>query len=328
MPDLHGLVSYAAFFLVFAGIYAIVVLGLNLQWGFTGLFNVGIAGFVGIGAYASALLTAPDYPDQVGGFGLPVPLGWLGAMTASGLAALLIGPAALRLRHDYLAIATFGVAVTLQLVALNAKGLTGGPFGLQFIPKPLSDAIPGALGWTLAYLGITLGLLLLTYLALERLVRSPWGRVLRAIREDETAAEALGKRAFLFRLQAFVIGCAVMGLGGALYAHFVGFIAPEDFLPILTFQIWTMLIIGGSGNNRGAILGAVLVWALWTLSGGALRGLVPAEAQARAASLQVVLVGVLLSAALVLRPRGLLGETAVVSRHADRTPETGSHPDV
>src|SRR5918995_1115763 len=320
MPELSSGLSYLAFFLVFASVFAIVALGLNLQWGYTGLFNVGVAGFVGIGAYASALLTAPDDPVRIGGFGLPVLVGWLGAMAASGVAALVVGVAALRLRHDYLAITTFGIAVTLQLVALNAQRLTGGPFGLQFIPKPLSRAIPDAFAWTLAYLGLSLSLLLLVYVALERLVRSPWGRVLRAIREDETAAASLGKRADLFRLQAFVIGCALMGLGGALYAHFVGFIAPEDFLPILTFQIWTMLIVGGSGNNRGAILGAVLVWALWTLSGGVFRGVVPAEVQARPASLQIVLVGVLLCAALVLRPRGLLGEEAVVSRHAAAEP--------
>ena len=107
-------------------------------------------------------------------------------------------------------------------------------------------------------------------------MRSPWGRVLRAIREDEIAAASLGKRAFRFRLQAFVIGSMLMGLGGALYAHFVGYIAPEDFLPILTFQMWAMLIVGGSGNNRGAILGAFVVWGLWTLSGRLLREIVPA----------------------------------------------------
>jgi branched-chain amino acid transport system permease protein len=107
----------------------------------------------------------------------------------------------------------------------------------------------------------------------------------------------------------------LMGLGGALYAHFVGYIAPEDFLPILTFQLWTMLIVGGSGNNRGAILGAVVVWALWTLSGNVLRELVPAEHQARTATLQVVLIGLLLILILLVRPRGLLGEEAIVSRH-------------
>ena len=126
-----------------------MVLGLNLQWGFTGLFNVGVAGFVAIGAYTSALLTAPDYPDQIGGLGLPIPLGWLGAMATSGLAAFIVGVAALRLRHDYLAITTFGIAVTLQLVALNAQGLTGGPFGLQFIPKPFAGVIADNLAWNL-----------------------------------------------------------------------------------------------------------------------------------------------------------------------------------
>ncbi|MFL4991730.1 MAG: ABC transporter permease subunit, partial [Microvirga sp.] len=92
-----GLLSYGTFFLVFVTIYGLVVLGLNLQWGFTGLFNVGVAGFVAIGAYTSALLTAPDYPDQIGGLGLPIPLGWLGAMATSGLAAFIVGVAALRL---------------------------------------------------------------------------------------------------------------------------------------------------------------------------------------------------------------------------------------
>jgi branched-chain amino acid transport system permease protein len=327
MPDATGLLSYAAFFLVFASVFAVIVLGLNLQWGFTGLFNVGVAGFVAIGAYTSAILTAPDDPGRIGGFGLPVAVGWLGAMAASGAAALIVGVAALRLRHDYLAITTFGIAVTLQLVALNAQALTGGPFGLQFIPKPLSGLVAGNLAWNLAYLALVLVVLVLVYAALERLVRSPWGRVLRAIREDETAAESLGKRAFRFRLQSFVIGCTVMGLGGALYAHFVGYIAPEDFLPILTFQLWTMLIVGGSGNNRGAVLGAFVVWGLWTLAGGVLREIVPAQHQARAATLQVVLIGLSLVAVLLLRPRGLLGEASVVSRHARAAPTGEAGPD-
>ena len=327
MPDLIGLVSYGTFFLVFAAVFAIIVLGLNLQWGFTGLFNVGVAGFVAVGAYTSALLTGPDYPGQIGGLGLPVVVGWLGAMATSGVAALVVGVAALRLRHDYLAITTFGIAVALQLVALNAQRLTGGPFGLQFIPKPLADGIPDNLAWNAAYLVIVVSLLALVYAALERLVRSPWGRVLRAIREDETAAESLGKRAFRFRLQAFVIGCMLMGLGGALYAHFVGYIAPEDFLPILTFQLWTMLIVGGSGNNRGAVVGALVVWALWTLAGGVLREIVPAQHQARAATLQVVLIGLMLVAILLVRPRGLLGEETVVSRHARSvSPPEETHP--
>jgi branched-chain amino acid transport system permease protein len=314
VSQLTGWLSYGSFFLVFAGSFAIIVLGLNLQWGYTGLFNVGVAGFVAVGAYTSAILTTPDAADRLGGFGWPVALGWLTAMAASGLCALLVGLVALRLRHDYLAITTFGVAVTIQLVATNAQRLTGGPFGVQFIPKPLQGWLGTGLPWTLGYLALVLAVLAIVYLALERLVRSPWGRVLRAIREDEDAAASLGKRAFVFRLQSFVIGSALMGLGGAVYAHFVGYIAPEDFLPILTFQLWAMLIVGGSGNNRGALLGAFVVWGFWTAAGGLLRGFVPQAEQARAAALQVVLIGMLIALMLVLRPRGMLGEEVAVSR--------------
>jgi branched-chain amino acid transport system permease protein len=148
------------------------------------------------------------------------------------------------------------------------------------------------------------------------MLRSPWGRVLKAIREDETAAASLGKNAFAFRLQSFVVGSAIMGFGGALYASFIGFISPEDFLPVLTFQVWTMLIVGGSGNNKGAVLGAVLVWGLWTASGSAAQFLLPASLQVKGGAAQIILIGIVLMLTLVLRPRGLIGEEAVVSREA------------
>jgi branched-chain amino acid transport system permease protein len=309
--------AYLVFFLVIALVYSLICLGLNLQWGFTGLFNVGVAGFVAVGAYTSAMLTAPDHPERWGGLGLPVAVGWLGAMLSGGLAALLVGAATLRLRHDYLAISTFGIAVAIQLVALNAVWLTGGPFGIDSIPRPLFGAVRAGLAYNVLYLALV-GLVVVTvYVGLERLVRSPWGRVLRGLREDEVAVAALGKRASAFRLEAFVIGSMVMALAGALYAHFVGYIAPEDFLPILTFQVWTMLIVGGSGNNRGALLGGVLVWGLWSASGALIAATLPQDWQARGAALQVVLIGVVLAAVLLARPRGLLGEQATVSRHLD-----------
>ena len=314
LGNFTGWLSYGSFFLVFACTYAIIVLGLNLQWGYTGLFNVGVAGFVAVGAYTSALLTTPETAGRLGGLGWPVALGWLAAMGAAGVAGLLVGAVALRLRDDYLAITTFGIAVTIQLVATNAQGLTGGPFGVQFIPKPMQGWLGTGLPWTLAYLALAACVLLAAYFALETLVRSPWGRVLRAIREDEDAAASLGKRAFMFRLQSFVIGSMLMGLGGAVLAHFVGYIAPEDFLPILTFQLWAMLIVGGAGNNRGALLGAFVVWGFWSAAGALLRGWIPQAEQARAAALQVALIGVLIALMLVLRPRGLIGEGVGVSR--------------
>lgn len=306
--DLAGWLSYGSFFLVFASTWAIVVLGLNLQWGYTGLFNVGVAGFVAIGAYTSAILTTPDTPDRIGGFGWPVAAGWGAAMVVSGVAGAAVGALALRLRSDYLAITTFGIAVTIQLVATNAQSLTGGTFGVQFIPKPLQGWFGTGTAWNLAYLALVALLLLAVYAGLQTLARSPWGRVLRAIREDEDAAASLGKRALVFRLQSFVIGSMLMGLGGAVYAHFVGYIAPEDFLPILTFQIWAMLIVGGAGNHRGAVAGAFVVWGFWAAAGALLRGFIPAAEQARGAALQVALIGVLIALLLVLRPRGLLGE--------------------
>lgn len=308
MQDASGLLSYASFFLVFATTYAITTLGLNVQWGYTGLFNVGVAGFVALGAYTSALLTTPPQAGHLAGLNWPVAAGMVAAMLVTGLVGALVGAVALRLRQDYLAITTFGVAVTIQLLANNATVLTGGPFGVQFIPKPLQAWLGTGLPWTLAYLGMAVALLGMAYLALEKLVNSPWGRVLRAIREDEDAASALGKAAFVFRLQSFVIGSMLMGLGGAVYAHFVGFIAPDDFLPILTFQLWAMLIVGGSGNNRGAMLGAFVVWGFWSAAGGVMRGWVPQAEQARAAALQVVLIGCLIALMLVLRPKGIWGE--------------------
>ncbi len=313
---MEGAIAYAAFFLTVASIYALVCLGLNLQWGSTGLFNVGVAGFYAVGAYTTAILTCPDFPGQVGGFSLPVPVGWLGALAAGGIAALVVAVPTLRLRDDHLAISTFGIAIVIQLVALNFERLTGGPLGINFIPRPLAAWFGDTSRYGLLYLAGVVAIVAAAYWALERLVRSPWGRVLRAIREDEAAAAALGKSPVVYRLQAFVLGSMLMGLAGGLHASFFGFISPADFQPILTFQAWTMLILGGSGNNRGAIIGAVAVWALWSASGALLHAVLPASLQVRGAALQVVLIGTVLAAALLFRPRGLIGEDAVVSRHA------------
>ncbi len=308
--------AYLTFFVVIALTYALACLGLNLQWGFTGLFHVGVAGFVAVGAYTSGILTASPNAERLGGLAWPIAAGWLGAAVAAGAVALGVGIVTLRLRHDYLAISTFGVAVTIQLLATNLVTLTGGPFGIHGVPRPFVGAVASPLGRNVVYLAVVVVLVAGVYVALERLVRSPWGRVLRGLREDEAAASALGKSPAAFRLQAFVIGAMVMGLAGAVYAHFVGFVAPEDFLPILTFQVWTMLVVGGAGNNRGALVGALVVWGLWTLSGAAVGALVPQDLQARAAALQTVLIGVVLAAVLLVRPRGLCGEEVVVSRHA------------
>ncbi len=246
MIDLLG---YRGFFGTTALTYAVICLGLNLQWGQTGLFNVGIAGFVAIGAYTSAILTTPP-GAHLGGFGLPIALGWLGAMLLAGAASAAVGALTLRLRADYLAITTFGIAVTVQLVCLNSQALTGGPFGIGFIPRPFADLADEPRGLRLAGFGLAAASRPWSTRRCRRLDGSPWGRVLRAIRDDETAVAALGRSVTAFRLQSFALGGAVMGLGGAMQAHAIGFIAPDDYLPALTFQVWTMLILGGAGIER------------------------------------------------------------------------------
>ncbi|MBZ9734537.1 MULTISPECIES: branched-chain amino acid ABC transporter permease [unclassified Mesorhizobium] len=318
------LIGYGAFFLSTALIFSLVTLGLNLQWGLTGLFNVGLAGFVAIGAYTSALLTTPDDPARLGGFGLPILAGWAGAMVVGGVAAALTGIATLRLRSDYLAITTFGVAVVVQLVALNAQKLTGGPFGIGFIPRPFGSLAETPLLFNLSNLAVVSAVTLIAYLALEHLSRSPWGRVLKALREDERAAISLGKSARFYRVQAFAVGGAIMALAGALQAHFIGFIAPDNYLSILTFQVWVMLIVGGSGSNAGAVAGSVLVWAIWAGSGALTSVLFAPEQQARAASLQIVAIGVMLCVILLVRPNGVFGERPRRARFGKRTKATAS----
>ena len=311
-----GLVSYVVFFLILSLIFGVAVLGLNLQWGFTGLFNAGVAGFTAIGAYTMAILTGPARDAVFGGFELPFVVGLIGAMAASGMGAVVVGLATLKLRHEYLAVATFGIAVTIQLVCLNWEYLTGGTLGLIGIPNPSKAWADGPLAQNALYLGVVLVVVGLTFVALERIVKSPWGRMLKAIREDDVAAASLGKSPERVRLEAFVLGCMIMGLSGALYVAFIGYVSPWDFLPIVTFQIWTMLIVGGSANNRGAILGALIVWGVWTMSGFVISRVVPSEIQAQGGAMQAVLIGLILVVTLLIRPRGLIGEELHVSRHA------------
>lgn len=310
------LLSYAVFFFVTAGIFAIATLGLNLQWGFTGIMNVGIVGFFGVGAYAAAYITGPAYRDAFGGFGLHPLLGYLGAMVASGVIALIVGIPTIRLKHDFLAIGTFGIAICIQLVAMNWKAATRGFDGLHSLPKPFAALAGTPFRANLAYLVMVLVFIALITFALERMVRSPWGRMLRAIREDEHAAAALGKNAYAIRLQTFVLGSMLMGLSGALYANFLGFISPQDLLPIFTFQVFVMLVVGGSGNNYGALLGAVIIWALWTVTETVLGAILPPGLRQQVSSIRVVMVGAILVGMLLYRPQGILPERRNVSRLA------------
>ncbi len=308
--ELGGVIEYGLFFLSFVGIYALLSLGLNLQWGLTGQFNIGIAGFFAVGAYTSAIVTTAPSPHHLGGFGAPLAVGLVLAMVLAGLVAVLVGLLTVRLRTDYLAIATIGIAEIIRLVLKNEEWLTNGVRGIPGIPRPFAET-PGAgtLGQSDGvFLLVVVALILIVYLALEAARRSPWGRVLRAIRENEDGVRAAGKDIERFRLEAFVVGSMIMGLGGALFAHFVGFISPEAFTPeFATFLVWVMLIAGGSGNNKGAVLGALIIWLVWTGT-EFLTSMAPPEYVTQAGALRLLMIGILVQVILLVRPDGLLPE--------------------
>ena len=309
-----GVISYLVFFATTASILAIAVLGLNLQWGNTGLFNGGVVAFFGAGAYGTLILGSGPLEGQLGGFALFYPLALLGGMVVAGLLAWIVGLLTLRLRHDYLAIATFGVAVAFENVMRNAEWLAGGARGIRGFQRPLRDVLGDGFLYNLLFFAVVLVILIATYIFLERLVASPFGRLLRAIREDEEAAQSLGKSPTRVRLTAFVTGSVILGLAGGLYGTFYAFVSPQDVLPTLTFQIWAMLIVGGAGNNRGAIFGAFVIWGAWTASGWALSRFAPVEAQLYTGSIQFVLIGAVIVGMLLWRPQGLLPERLVVSQ--------------
>ena len=306
MDALSGYAMYLVAILTMGGIYALLTLGLNLHWGYTGLMNVGIAGFVTVGAYTSAILTTPASPTHLGGFELPTLVGMAAAAVAAGLVAWLIGLTTLRLRSDYLAIATIGIGEILRMVARNEQWLTNGSQGMTNVPK-LFGSLPSP--WSeVAFLVVVLVLVGIMYWLCERAHRSPWGRVQRAIRDNENAAAAAGKHVERFRLASFVFGAMVMGLGGAMMAQLLRFVAPETAEPLMvTFLVWVMLIAGGSGNNRGALLGAFGVWFLWSLTDFLTR-FMPDALEARASFLRMFLIGLALQLVLIYRPQGLIGE--------------------
>ncbi len=320
---MSGIISFLIAFSIMAGIFAIITLGLNLQRGFTGLFNVGVAGFFAVGAYTSAILTKPAVTRHLGGFGLPIFVGLLGAAAVAGLIAFLIGLPTLKLKEDYLAIATLGIAESIRLVFTNETALTNGNRGIKGIPKPW-EALAGGGNYNLIYLSLVLAVLLVIYLVLERLIRSPWGRVLRGIREDEVVVMAVGKNVFSYKMQALILGAMVMGIAGGLYAHYTSFVSPGVFHPMqFTFLIWVMLIVGGSGNNRGAILGAFIIWGIWSgteflpelfacltapFKSSSLVQKALEFYRTQQSPLRIIAISVFLELILLFRPNGLLGE--------------------
>jgi branched-chain amino acid transport system permease protein len=341
----RGDLAYLASFSTMAGIYAILALGLNCQWGLAGHPDFGVAGFFAIGAFTTALFTTTmptgilaQYAQQAFGLDMPFLVGVAAAAVITAIVGFLICIPVLRLRIDFLAIATLGIAEVIRLIFQNERWLANGPQPLRGIPQPLICVfqqpvcawLPRPITAFLApvelrdylflYLVIVTLFLAAIYLALERIARSPWGRVLRAIRDEEASASMSGKDVTWYRVESFVVGAFIMGIGGALYAHYVISIDYSHFDPLFaTFIIWVMLMLGGSGNNRGAIVGAFVVWLIWGGTAFLVQFLDPALAAispslpSRAPYLRWLLIAILLGVVVLFRPEGLIKERKIVS---------------
>lgn len=404
----------ALFILNFGLISAIMALGVNLQWGFAGLFNVGIMGFVALGGLATVLVAMPPTPGAwaeggggillaltmgaatvvgavlayarlpvgklralgviailligffvyravfdpavgaveavnpalegyLGGLGLPVLIAWpVGGLFAAG-AAWLIGKTALGLRSDYLAIATLGIAEIIIAIIKNEDWLARGVKNVSGLPRPAPfevdlqndpgfveraaslglDPVTASTLWVkLIYTGLFAIVLLVLFVMVERALHSPWGRMMRAIRDNEVAAEAMGKDVTARHLQVFVLGSAICGIAGAMMTTLDGQLTPGTYQPLrFTFLVWVMVIVGGSGNNLGAVLGGFLIWWLWVMvepiglgfmqfitSGMADGSWLKGHLLESAAHMRLLTMGVVLLLVLRFSPRGLIPE--------------------
>lgn len=301
-------------FLVLVGtlvaINGVAILGLNLQLGYAGMVNLMLITCIALGGYTAMVLMLPPASQGVGqyvlGLNLPFPVAALGAMAAAGVFGLAAGAIALRrLRAHYFAIVTFCVAEMVHQFVGNYTRLFNGASGLYGLAPPFgADFTPS--GYPYFYLGLSVVIFAAAFVFVEYLRRRPFGRALRAVREDRDAAQAFGRNVYTLQLKAFVIGAVLAGLSGALLVGFIGALNPDGWTSAETLILLTALFIGGSGNNAGVTLGTLVVAGL--VGQGVTfipTGIIPV---AMVAPLQVMLYGIALIVILRFRPAGLLPE--------------------
>jgi len=283
--------EYLLHILVITGIYIILTLSLNLLVGYTGLAALGHAAFSCVGAYTSALLAL--------NYGISPWLGLLIGAVAAAILGAFIGVPSLRLKGDYLALATFGFGVIVYSVAKNWVAVTRGPMGLPGIPAFSVFGIQLSEVWQ--YLVLVAVFVFITYFIINRIVKSPFGRVLRGIREDEIAALAMGKNINKYKIIVFIVGAFFAGIAGSLYAHYITFIDPSSFTVMESITILLMVVFGGMGSLSGSFVGAAVL----VIFPEMLRFLgMPSSV---AAPLRQMIYGLLLILLMLKRPQGILG---------------------
>jgi branched-chain amino acid transport system permease protein len=307
-------IFYIVTLATFAAIYGVLAIGLNIQWGYTGILNFMYIAFVAVGGYVTSLLVLPPAQPAVMGEYYLLGLNWpfipallVGGLAASAL-ALIVGLLSLnRLRSDYFAIVTVAVSLVLWTVAGNDTPLVNGWDGISGIPQPFFNSLNVDINtYGFFFLGLCIIVLILVYVFAERLYYSPFGRALRVVREDELVAQELGKNVFSLRLKAFMIGAFIAGIGGGLLVTYVDAFNPSAWTTGETFFIWAALLLGGSANNRGAMLGAFLVPVLFA---EATRFLPTFSSSPQLIdAIRYMAIGVLLILTVAFRPQGIIAE--------------------
>ena len=306
--------------LTFAGIYGLSAIGLNVHFGWTGLLNFGHAAFMGVGAYVTLLLMphAAGREGEVTSTGLPILVALIIGIISASLFGLLLGLPAIRLRGDYLAIVTIAAAEIFRLLVRDLESITGGVYGiinytenLQKYRPNFIDIISDNLGFSSSQAWVCLVAwisILFTTLFLNRLNNSPWGRALKAVREDEDAVRAMGKNAVWLKLQSFMLGAGIAGLSGVLLAFNYGSLETTVFVPLLTFYVWAIMILGGVGTITGPIFGSIIFWVIFSETDRLAFILFENANGQQLAGVRFLLVGLLIMILMIFRPSGLLGK--------------------
>lgn len=284
-------------FVVFVGIFGIIALSLNLEFGFAGLANFGKVAFFLVGGYTYALLSQ---------IGVPFVICLIAGALISALFGLLVALPTLRVRLDYLAISVLAFGEILRLIVKSERWIAGGDWGMTV--APIFPWMGSELIYRLENIGLVSVCLVICFVVAQLLANSPYGRVVRAIREDEITAEALGKDRTKYKAQIFMIGSAMAGLAGGLFVQYLQYVVPGMFMPMVTFTVWIMVLLGGPANNWGALLGAGLV-ELFDRGANIAKDylILPVDPS----SLQYILFGALIIFVLLYRPQGLLKESPI-----------------
>jgi branched-chain amino acid transport system permease protein len=287
--------DYLYHILIVCLIYSIFALSLNLELGFTGLYNFGHIAFFGIGAYASALLSLG---------GVPVPLAMLMAMAIAGIAGGFLAIPTLRLSGDYFGIATLVFAEMVHLLFLNERDITRGPMGIPDIPRP--GWIDSGVASLPLFLVIAFFAAVATFVLLRRITNSPYGRALKVIREDEFVAQALGKNTTLIKTKTIIVGSIFAGLAGVLWAHYITYISPSDFTLQETILVLLCVVLGGKGTHLGPVIGAFVI----IFFGEFIRFIpIPSGYTKFVAPFQGMAYGFILIVMMLKRPQGIISES-------------------